>query len=47
MIVFSAQIEPRDYDRAVREGAAGYLVKPFSEADLLAAVTGDATPPPL
>jgi CheY-like chemotaxis protein len=38
--VFSAQIEPRDYERAEREGATGYLTKPFSEADLLAVVAG-------
>lgn len=40
VVVFSAQIEPRDYQRAAREGASGYLTKPFSEEDLLAAVTG-------
>jgi CheY-like chemotaxis protein len=38
VIVFSAQIEPRDYERAEKEGASGYLPKPFSEAALLAAV---------
>jgi CheY-like chemotaxis protein len=38
VVVFSAQIEPRDYDRARREGASGFLEKPFSEDDLLAAV---------
>jgi CheY-like chemotaxis protein len=40
VVVFSAQIEPRDYARAAQEGAAGYLAKPFSEAALLAAVAG-------
>jgi CheY-like chemotaxis protein len=40
VVVFSAQIEPRDYERAEREGATGYLTKPFSEADLLAVVAG-------
>jgi len=40
VVVFSAQIEPRDYARAEHEGATGYLTKPFSEADLLAAVAG-------
>jgi two-component system chemotaxis response regulator CheY len=45
VIMFSAQIEPRDYDRAEKEGAVGYLTKPFSEAALLAAVDGDPAPP--
>jgi CheY-like chemotaxis protein len=40
VVVFSAQIEPRDYERAEKEGASGYLTKPFSEDDLLAAVAG-------
>jgi CheY-like chemotaxis protein len=40
VVVFSAQIEPKDYVRAEQEGAVGYLTKPFSEEDLLAAVTG-------
>jgi CheY-like chemotaxis protein len=40
VVVFSAQIEPRDYERAAKEGASGYLTKPFSEDDLLAAVDG-------
>lgn len=40
VVVFSAQIEPRDYARAESEGASGYLTKPFSEEDLLAAVAG-------
>jgi CheY-like chemotaxis protein len=43
VVVFSAQIEPRDYARAEQEGVAGYLTKPFSEEDLLAAVVGTAT----
>jgi two-component system, OmpR family, response regulator len=38
VVVFSAQLDPRDCARAVREGAAGYLAKPFNEDDLLAAV---------
>jgi CheY-like chemotaxis protein len=41
VVVFSAQIEPRDYARAQAEGATGFLTKPFDEADLLAAVAGD------
>jgi CheY-like chemotaxis protein len=40
IVVFSAQIGPRDYERAVDHGAAGYLTKPFSEDELLAAVAG-------
>jgi CheY-like chemotaxis protein len=40
VVVFSAQIEPKDYARAEQEGAVGYLTKPFSEAELLAVVTG-------
>jgi CheY-like chemotaxis protein len=40
VVVFSAQIEPRDYARAQAEGASGFLAKPFDEDDLLAAVTG-------
>jgi CheY-like chemotaxis protein len=43
VVVFSAQIEPRDYERAAKEGASGYLTKPFSEDDLLAAITGPAS----
>lgn len=39
VIVFSAHIGPREYARAASEGAHGYLTKPFSEADLLAALT--------
>jgi CheY-like chemotaxis protein len=42
VIVFSAQIEPRDYERAETEGVAGYLSKPFTESALLAAVTGES-----
>jgi CheY-like chemotaxis protein len=42
VVVFSAQIGPRDYERAAKQGATGYLTKPFSEDDLLAAVS-DAT----
>jgi CheY-like chemotaxis protein len=38
VVVFSAQLDPRDCARAVREGATGYLAKPFDEDDLLAAV---------
>jgi CheY-like chemotaxis protein len=38
VVVFSAQLDPRDCARAVREGAAGYLAKPFDEDDLLAAI---------
>jgi CheY-like chemotaxis protein len=38
VIVFSAHIGPREYARAASEGAYGYLTKPFSEADLLAAL---------
>jgi CheY-like chemotaxis protein len=41
LVVFSAQIEPRDYARAQAIGASGFLAKPFDENDLLAAVTGD------
>jgi CheY-like chemotaxis protein len=44
VVVFSAQIEPRDYERAEKEGASGYLPKPFSEAALLAAVSGTSAP---
>jgi CheY-like chemotaxis protein len=40
VVVFSAQIEPRDYARAQAEGASGFLTKPFDEDDLLAAVSG-------
>jgi CheY-like chemotaxis protein len=40
VVVFSAQIGPRDYERATQEGATGYLAKPFSEDDLLAVVSG-------
>jgi CheY-like chemotaxis protein len=43
VVVFSAQIEPKDYERAEKEGASGYLSKPFSEDDLLAAVAGPGT----
>jgi len=43
VVVFSAQMEPKDYERAEKEGASGYLTKPFSEDDLLAAVAGPAT----
>lgn len=38
VVVFSAQLDARDCARAVREGATGYLAKPFNEDDLLAAV---------
>ena len=49
VVVFSAQIEPRDYQRAAHEGASGYLTKPFSEEDLLAVIDGGgkASTPPL
>jgi CheY-like chemotaxis protein len=40
IVVFSAQIEPRDYARAESEGATGFLTKPFTEEDLLAVVAG-------
>jgi CheY-like chemotaxis protein len=40
VVIFSAEIDPRDYARAESEGATGYLSKPFSEEDLLAAVAG-------
>jgi CheY-like chemotaxis protein len=42
VIIFSAQIDPRDRDRAERLGAAGFLAKPFSEDELLAAVQGSS-----
>jgi CheY-like chemotaxis protein len=44
VVVFSAQIEPRDYERAEKEGAVGYLSKPFTEDALLAAVSGASQP---
>ncbi|HTR71761.1 MAG TPA: response regulator [Mycobacteriales bacterium] len=40
VVVFSAQLEPRDYDRAAQSGAVAYLSKPFTEDALLAAVEG-------
>jgi CheY-like chemotaxis protein len=38
VVVFSAHMEPREYDRVLQEGAQGYLTKPFTEEALLAAV---------
>jgi CheY-like chemotaxis protein len=38
VVVFSAQIGPDEHSRAQHEGAVGYVTKPFTEADLLAAV---------
>lgn len=40
VIIFSAQIDQRDRDRAAQQGASGFLPKPFSEDELLAAVGG-------
>jgi two-component system chemotaxis response regulator CheY len=38
VIVFSAQIEPEGYRRAVEQGARGFLTKPFTPDELLTAV---------
>lgn len=40
VVIFSAQIDLQGRERAEQEGASGFLSKPFSEEDLLAAVDG-------
>jgi chemotaxis family two-component system sensor histidine kinase/response regulator PixL len=40
VVIFSAQIDPRDRERAEEQGASGFLAKPFSEEELLAAIQG-------
>jgi CheY-like chemotaxis protein len=38
VVVFSAHMEPREHDRALREGARAYLTKPFTDDQLRAAL---------
>jgi CheY-like chemotaxis protein len=38
VIVFTAHMEPRELQRAIHEGAHGYLTKPFTEDQLYAAL---------
>jgi CheY-like chemotaxis protein len=38
VVLFSAHVDPREFLRAEREGASGYLVKPFTAAQLLASM---------
>lgn len=45
VVIFSAQIDPRDRERAEAHGASGFLAKPFSEEELLAAVGGSGDQP--
>jgi CheY-like chemotaxis protein len=40
VVVFSAHLAPREYDRALAEGAAAYLTKPFTDEALVRALTG-------
>ena len=39
IVIFSAHMEPREYERALRDGACAYLTKPFTDEQLLAAVS--------
>jgi CheY-like chemotaxis protein len=38
VVVFTAHMEPRELQRAIHEGAHGYLTKPFTEEQLYAAL---------
>lgn len=38
IVVFSAHMEPREYAHALREGARAYLLKPFTDEELMAAL---------
>jgi DNA-binding response OmpR family regulator len=44
VIIVSAKSTPEDMDRALRAGADGYLVKPFSATELRAKVDAGLTP---
>jgi twitching motility two-component system response regulator PilH len=39
VVLVSSKKEPSDIEWGLRQGASGYLPKPFSEADLIGAVT--------
>jgi twitching motility two-component system response regulator PilH len=41
IIILTTKHQPTDKDWAMRQGATGYIVKPFSDADLLAAVSSN------
>jgi len=43
VVLVSSKNEPHDVDWGLRQGAAGYLPKPFSDSDLISAV-GAALP---
>jgi CheY-like chemotaxis protein len=43
VVLFSAHVDPAEIRRAPEEGASGYLIKPFTPKDLLAAVQEAAT----
>jgi len=38
VVLFSAHVDPREFSRAEREGANGYLTKPFTAQELLASM---------
>jgi CheY-like chemotaxis protein len=38
VVLFSAHVDPREFRRAEREGASGYLTKPFTAEQLLDSV---------
>jgi CheY-like chemotaxis protein len=38
VVVFTAHMEPRELQRAIHEGAHGYLTKPFTEEQLYTAL---------
>lgn len=44
IIFITGQSDEAIRDRVLKEGAAGFLLKPFSDADLLAAIKGALSP---